>query len=116
MANQKFQDVDLVALTSAGSFIGVKDNGDGSYTDIRVTAAALTSFLLEQSRKIITVAAENVGAGGTTLTDAFFTGGVSEITANSQSFVLGEGFTITGNVATAINFTFYAGQKLLAKK
>lgn len=116
MANKKFQEIDLVALTSDGSFIGVKDNGDGTFTDIRVSVAALTTFLLEQTRKTITALDANIGAGGTTLTDPFFTGGLSEIVAYGQSYISGVDFTITGNTMTGINFAFYNNLKLIAKK
>lgn len=116
MANQKFQDVPLSALTSGGTFIGVKDNGDGTFTDIRVSAAALTTYLLAQTRKPITALTANIGAGGTTLTDPFFADGLSEICANSQSYINTVDFTVTGNTVTGINFNFYDGLKLIAKK
>ena len=118
MANAKFQDIDLVTLASTGSFIGVRDNGDGTFTDIRVSASEMVNYLLSQTRKAITAVSENIGSLGTTLTDPFFSVNVSVIITNSQAYLNGVDFTQnTGtSTITGVNITFYDTQKILCQR
>lgn len=116
MANVKFSELDLTTLDALSSIVGIKDNGDGTFTNYRFSSAQITSFVLANSRKVITAATANIGAGGTTLTDAFFSDTINEIVTNSQAYILGIDFTQTGTTITALNFGFYDTQKLIAKK
>lgn len=118
MANAKFQDIDLVTLSETGTFVGVRDNGDGTFTDIRVSASEMVRYITESSRKIITALDANIGAGGTTLTDPFFLIPISELITNSQAYIKDVDFTqntSTGTV-TGLNMTFYDTQKLIARR
>lgn len=97
------------------TFVGVRDNGDGTFTDIRVTASELVANVLANTRKVVTVLNENIGAGGTTLTDIFFTNTITEIVVGAQAYIAGVDFAQNGSIITGFNFSFYDGQKLIAK-
>lgn len=116
MANIKFSELSLNTLDSLSSIVGIKDNGDGTFTNYRFSAAQLTAFVLSSTRKRIEALSANIGAGGTTLTDPFFSETISEITTNTQSYISGVDFTQSGSIITGVNMSFYDTQILIAKK
>jgi len=116
MANVKFSELNLSTLDALSSIVGVKDNGDGTFTNYRFSSAQITSLVLTNSRKVITAATANISGGGTTLTDAFFSETINEIVTNTQCYINGIDFTQSGSVITGVNFSFYDTQKLIAKK
>lgn len=115
MANVKFQEIPAAILTVSGSIVGVRDNGDGTYTDIRITGPEVINFLLSQTRKLITAVGSSIGAGGATYTDPFFVNPITEIVTGTQTFIRDVDFTQAGAIITAINFGFYDTQKFLAR-
>lgn len=107
MANTYFDLIPLQAdITSLDTFVGTRDNGSGAYTDSRYTPSQLIALL----RKVITIT-----VGGSTLTDAFFSNSITEIVANNQCYIVDVDFTQSGTTITATSFSFYNGQKIIAK-
>jgi len=94
------------SITSMDYFVGVRDNGDGTFSNYKYTATQLTS----QLKKTITVAST-----GSTLTDSFFSNTLSEIVMNNQSYIATVDFSQAGNVITGITISFVSGQKIIAK-
>jgi hypothetical protein len=95
-------------------FVGIKNNGDGTYTTQKFSLAQLKAEIATTDKKLITVAA---GPDSHDLVDSFFATTISEISTQGQCYLNGVDFTqnigatkITGSV---ISFT--AGQKILAK-
>lgn len=118
MANAKFQEIGIALISASATFIGVRDNGDGTYSDVRVTADEFAKYTREKNRKVISVVAENIGPGGTTLTDPFFLEPVEEIVANAQAYIRDVNFTQntdTGRI-TGLDITFYSNQKIIARR
>lgn len=109
----KFSELDEAPEVSAlSSFVGIMDNGDGTFTNYLFTPAELAAYINAGSTKErITVA-----TAGNTLTNAWFeTHTVMEIVSNGQTYQEGEDFTQSGDTITGVTFTFYVGQKLIAK-
>lgn len=87
-------------------YVGVHNNGDGTYTDYMYPIASSTGI----NKKIITI-----GTGGATLTDVFFSNTITEIVMNNQSYIVGDDFTQSGTTITGVTISFVSGQKLIAK-
>lgn len=97
----------ITALTADDTLVAVRDNGDGTYTDYRLSGAALSGL----TRQKITVV-----TGGTTLTDAFFDGNtITAILTNNQAYIVDVDFSQSGDTITGIgDFSFASGQVLIA--
>ena len=95
-------------------FVGIKDNGDSTFTTQKFSLSQLRTELAATTKKLITVAA---GPDSSTLTDTFFASEISEISTNNQCYLLGVDYTQdTGTrTITGIRITFSGGQKLLAR-
>jgi hypothetical protein len=116
--NTKFQQINIAPSIDAMSyFVGVHDNGDGTYSDYRFTSTQIATFF-SGAGPLITAGSGGytIGGGGTTLTGSYFTNTISEIATNLQTYLLGADFTQTSTTITLLNgMTFNTGQILRAK-
>lgn len=94
-------------ITDKDYFLGVRDNGDGTYSDFLYSPAQVVGA----NKKII-----NVVVGGQTLTDTFFSNQISEIITDAQVYIVGIDFTIdtTTQTITGLTISFRTGQTLIA--
>lgn len=112
MAKEKFSSIsEAVDLTSFDSFVGIRDNGDGTFSNYRFTYAQIAALAQGSNKKIITVTDD-----GSTLTDVFFdTNTITEIDTNNQVYIVGVDFSQNGDTITGLTITFFIGQVLIAK-
>lgn len=97
-------------LVSMDYFIGVRDNGDGTFTNYKYTYAQIAALAAGGNQVRITVDAD-----GTTLTNAFFeTATINKIFTNNQCYLSEQDFTQSGDTITGVTISFYAGQLLIA--
>jgi len=92
------------------TFVSVRDNGDGTFTDFRATVEKVNI----PGRKLITVPTT---AG--TLTDSFFSSPISELIVEgtpNETYIFIVNFTQSGTTITGIGgLTFTAGDRILAR-
>jgi hypothetical protein len=116
--NTKFQQINIAPTVDAMSyFVGVHDNGDGTYSDYRFTTGQIGAYFSGAS-PVITAGSGGytIGGGGSTLTGSFFANTIIEIVTNLQSYLAGADFTQSGTTITLLNdMTFNSGQFLRAK-
>lgn len=107
MPNKKLSQIPLPAsLNGTETFVGVRDNGDTTFSDYRYSISEIASI----GRKRIIVPAT-----GPTLTDVFFSNTISEIVADNQVYISGDDFTQVGTTITGVTISFTSGQKIIAK-
>ncbi|MGC4058182.1 MAG: hypothetical protein QM743_08695 [Chitinophagaceae bacterium] len=123
MANEKLSVFTTAPdIVDVDFFIGVRktgqqdQQGNDIYVNRKYTPEALIAYLKLKMRKRITVVADNIGGGGSTLTDPFFSDTIEEIATLTQNFIRGENFTQSGTTITIKDSSFYDGQILIAKK
>lgn len=98
-------------LDDASIFVGLYDNGDGTFANVNYTPEQIIAAVLASTRKIIVASAD-----GNTLTDDWLAGrSVTAISLDGQIYLRDEYFTQTGNQIFGINgVSFTAGAKILA--
>jgi hypothetical protein len=108
----KFSELeDAPALDATSSFVGIIDNGDGTYQNILYTYGQIAALVSGNNKVRITVE-----TSGDTLTNVFFaTNTISEIVTNGQSYLSDVNFTQDGDTITGIDISFYETQVLIAK-
>lgn len=90
----KFSEVgDAPELNAMSYFVGIQDNGDGSFTNYNFTPAVMMAYIIGQTRKTV------VSTNADTVTDAFITGGISAINVGGQLYNA-PFFTVVGNTIT----------------
>lgn len=96
----KFSEIsDAPNLNAMSYFVGYQDNGDEPGTNYKFTPAQLIAYVLTQTRKVLTPAAD-----GDTLTDEWLaTHEITEIVMNGQSYLVDEAFTQEGDTVTRIS-------------
>lgn len=91
-------------------FIGVRDNGDGSFSNYKYTYAQIAALAAGGNQVRITVDAD-----GNIITNAFFeTTTINKIFTNGQVYLSDVDFSQVGDTITGITITFYTGQVLIA--
>lgn len=102
------EDATAPSLNSMALFVGIQDNGDGTFTNYNFTPAQLASYVIAQS--IIEVD----GEGGANVTNAAFSRPVMLLNDGQQTYNRAQ-FTQAGTTITMTNgVTFYTGQLLTA--
>lgn len=98
------------SLESMDFFVGVRDNGDGSFSNYKYTYAQIAALAAGGQQVRITVDAD-----GNTITNAFFeTTTINKIFTNGQVYLSDVDFSQTDDTITGITITFYTGQVLIA--
>lgn len=91
----KFSEVaDAPELNAMSYFVGIQDNGDGSFTNYNFTPSVMMQYIIGQTRKTV------VADDGDTLSDSFISGGLSAISVGGQLFNA-PFFTVSGSTVTA---------------
>lgn len=106
MLTKKLSDNNTGTVAAGDLVQGVRDNGNGTFTDILLPVAQIGT----ENKKIITVPAT-----GSTLTDTFFSNTITEIVTNNQAYIKDVDFTQSGTTITGVTITFVSGQVLIAK-
>lgn len=112
MEGTKFSEIqEAPALNAMSIFIGIQDNGDGTFTNYAFTSAQLATYIKEQTSKDIEATED-----GDTLTDEWFDGKtIRKIFTDNQTYIRGVGFSQDGDTITGIGNSFYDGQILIAE-
>lgn len=108
----------IPSLNSMALFVGLLNNGDGTYENYTFTPAQMINYIAANTGLVITagLGGYSIGGAGTTLTGSFFSNTISEIATNLQTYLVGADFTQSGSVITLLNgMIFNSGQILRAK-
>lgn len=107
----KFSELDITGVNAFSSFVGLLKVGD-TFTNVRFSAADISDFILQSSRKMITVSED-----GESITDTWIANNeVLELITNGQSYLAGVDFIQTGDTIAGLTISFYTGQKILLRK
>jgi hypothetical protein len=107
MPNKKLSQIPPASsINGTEVLVGVRDNGDGTFTDYTYPATSIAGM----GRKRIIVP-----ANGDTLTDPFFANTITEIIADNQVYISVDDFTQSGTTITGVTISFTSGQKIIAK-
>lgn len=107
----KFINIAVGSSPDAETYIlTVRDNGDVTGTDNRMTLLTLASYFAPLTKKVVTASA------GQTITDAFLANPITEFSTGTQNYIIGEDFTQnTGTETITFATGFFTGQKVLLK-
>lgn len=95
-------------------FPGIKNNGDGTYTNYKYTNDQVAAIAAAGSSLLFTVTGDSVN-----ISDAFFALPVSDIITQGQAYIVGVELTqdLTTQTLTLVNgSTFITGQIVLIKR
>jgi hypothetical protein len=111
MATLKLSGFDTAPdLIDVDFFIGVRDNGDGTFSNYKYTYAQVAALASGATQVRITV-----GADGSTITNSFFsTNTITKIFTNNQVYLSDVDFTQSGDTITGVTISFYETQVLIA--
>jgi len=111
MAREKLSIFPVPAdLQSVDFFIGVRDNGDGTFTNYKYTYAQVAALASGAPSIRITVDTD-----GDTLTNSFFAdNNISAIATQGQYYLSEAFFTQSGDTITGVGISFSVGQILIA--
>lgn len=106
----KFSELDVQdTLASVDLIVGIKDNGDGTFTNYTYSYSGIIAAAKTETRKAITATTDS-----SDLTDSWIDGkDIQCIITQSQAYLLDEDYTQSGDTITGLNITFFTGQKIL---
>lgn len=109
------EDSTAPSLNAMALFIGIQDNGDDTYTNYNFTPDQLVSYVMENTRKRVTITADMITDGGATVTIPWASGKViSSIVTQRTAYQEGDDFTqASGGVINGSEITFFEGQKII---
>lgn len=112
MAQLKLSQFDTApSLASMDYFVGVRDNGDGTFSNYKYTYAQIAALASAGASVRITVSSDS-----NELTNAFFEDNtITYIYTYGQVYISGVDFTQSGDTITGITISFSTGQVLIAK-
>lgn len=112
MATIKFSDLTNAPAFAELDFIaGVRDNGDGSFTNFKYTTEDITNQVLSSSRMLITASED-----GDDLFDSWLDGkDIQVLFTDKAAYLRDIDFTQTGGIITGVTISFYTGQKIYAQ-
>lgn len=99
------------SFTLTDTLVGVRNNGDGTFTDYLYTGAQVMAFVSANNQAELTIT-----IAGTHITNDFFVNPISLIVTNGQAYIANVDFTQVGETLTFTNGASYTvGQVVLFK-